>query len=345
MTVDPMTAGYENEKLREFLRQLEARVLALPGVRSVAATNILPLSFAQSSQAFHQASGPADKRTEADVFAVTAGYFETAGIPLLRGRGFDAGTDLNKPVAIVSRIMAQRLFGTQDPIGRTIVGSERKGTYEIVAVSGDSKSVSLGEETKACVYAYLPDKPADQLMSLLGMAILVKTTGDPAAMTRAVQIEINKLDPNLAVFGVETMTQHVTKAFLIPRLCATLFGVFGLIGLALASVGLYGVVAYSVRSRTKEIGIRIALGARPGAVLGLMLRLSLGVVSVGLAIGLVGAWGLSRFTASLLYGISATDAVTFAGVPLALLAAALIAVVGPARRAAAIQPMTALRME
>jgi len=173
----------------------------------------------------------------------------------------------------------------------------------------------------------------------------VKTAGDPAAMAPAVQSEINRLDPNLAVFGIETMTGHVTKAFMIPRLCATLFGVFGLVGLLLASAGLYGVVAYAVRSRTREIGIRMALGARPGAVLRLVSKLSLGVVGAGLAIGLGIAWALSRFTASLLYGVSATDAVTYICVPAVLLATALIAVIGPARRAAAIQPMTALRME
>jgi predicted permease len=345
MTVDPVTAGYSNEKLREFLRQLETRVTALPGVRSVAATNILPLSFAHNSDGFHEVAGPAGHSAQADTFAVTAGYFDTAGIPLVRGRGFNPQADLEKPAVVISKIMARKMFGDEDPIGRRIAGGPIKDSYEIVGISGDSKSASLGEEVKACVYYYLPGKPAEQVMSLIGMTVLVRTSGDPAAMAPAVQAEINKLDPNLAVFGVETMEQHVTKAFLIPRLCATLFGVFGLIGLALASAGLYGVVAYSVRARTKEIGIRMALGARPEAVLALVSKLSLGMVAGGLAIGLGIAWALSRFTASLLYGVSATDAVTFAGVPLALLATAIVAVIVPARRAAAIEPMKALRME
>jgi ABC-type antimicrobial peptide transport system permease subunit len=236
------------------------------------------------------------------------------------------------------------MFGDGDPIGHTITTGDKK-TYEIVGVSGDSKSVTLGEEVKACAYTYLPRDPVEEVVSLLGMTIMVKTTGDPAAIFHAAREEIGKLDPNLAVFNVDTMTRHVAKAFLVPRLCATLFGVFGLLGLALAGVGLYGVVSYSVRSRTREIGIRVALGARPGAVLGLISKLSFSIVGCGLLIGLAVAWSLSHVLASLLYGIAPTDAVTFIAVPLALLAAALAAVLIPASRAASIQPMTALRME
>ncbi len=345
MTVDPVTAAYSNDRLREFLRQLESRAGALPGVRSVAAANILPLSLAESDQEFQEVSGPAGKTTGANVYSVTARYFETIGIPVVRGRSFNSDTDLTKPVAIISRTMARRMFGDADPVGRMIATGDKKNAYEIVGVSGDSKSVTLGEELKACAYTYLPRKATEDVMSLLGMTILVKTSGDPAAMTHAMRDEIGKLDPNLAVFNMETMTQHVAKAFMVPRLCATLFGVFGLLGLALASVGLYGVVSYSVRSRTREIGIRMALGARPAAILGLISKLSLSIVGGGLLIGLGMAWSLSHVTASLLYGLSATDPVTFIAVPLVLLIVALTAVYVPARRAASIQPMTALRME
>jgi predicted permease len=344
MAVDPKTAGYSNERLRDFLRQFETRVGALPGVRSVAASNLLPLSMAQNSEGFHEVSGKESKQTEADIFSVTPGYFETVGIPLVRGRNFNPQSDLNKSVAIVSRIMARRMFGDQDPIGRVIQSGAAK-SYEIVGVSGDSKSVTLGEEVKACVYGYLPRNASEDVLSLLGMTILVRTTGDPAALTRPVRAEILKLDPTLAVFNVDTLAQHVSRAFLVPRLCATLFGIFGLLGLTLAGVGLFGVVGYSVRSRTREIGIRMALGARPAAVVRLVLAQGLGIVGLGMAIGLGISWGLSRFTASLLYGLSATDAVTFTAVPLVLLATALAAVFLPARRAASINPMDALRLE
>jgi ABC-type antimicrobial peptide transport system permease subunit len=239
--------------------------------------------------------------------------------------------------------MARRLFGDRDPIGRTIRRGADK-TYQIVGVTGDSKSVTLGEEVKACVYLYLP-RETDELLSLVGLTILVKTGGDPAAMTHAVRNEILKADPTLAVFHIDTLRRHVSKAFLVPRLCATLFGIFGVLGLSLAAVGLFGVVSYSVRSRTREIGIRIAVGADATAVLRLVARQALGIVAAGLALGLAVAAALSRFTSSLLYGVSAHDAVTFLGVPAALLAAAAIAVFLPARRACAIRPMDALRLE
>jgi predicted permease len=343
MAVDPKTSGYSEERFREFLRQFEARVTTLPGVRSMSAVNILPLSLAESKDTFRDASSAdSAKGASANVFAVTTRYFETIGIPLLRGRDFSPARDLTNPVAVVNQTLVRRLFGDQDPIGRRIVGDGK--SYEIIGVAGDSKSVTLGEETRACVYKYLPRDP-NEVLSLLGLTLLVKTSGDPAQMTRPVRQQIEALDPHLAVFSVDTLTHHVSKAFLVPRLCAMLFGIFGLIGLTLAGVGLYGVVSYSVRSRTREIGIRMALGARAAGIVRLVVRQGLAIVIAGLALGLGMALAVSRFTASLLYGTSATDAVTFVGVPLVLLAAALLAVLLPARRAAAVQPMSALRSE
>jgi predicted permease len=345
MAVDPKTAGYSTEHIRDFLRQLETRVNALPGVQSTSAVNILPLSMAQNGESFHDASaGEKAKSTNADVFGVTADFFRTIGIPVVRGRAFRADTDLERPLALINRTMARRLFGDQDPIGRLIAADARK-SYEIIGVTGDSKSVTLGEEVKACAYIYLPREAADQVLGLLGMTILVKTGGEPRSMERAVRAEIAKLDPTLAVFSVDTLSAHVSKAFLIPRVCATLFGVFGAVGLALAAVGLFGVVSYSARSRTREIGIRIAIGARPSKIVALIAGQGLGIAAISIAIGLAASWGLSRFTASLLYGISATDLVTFTATPAVLLASAVAAVLAPTRRACAIRPSDALRSE
>jgi predicted permease len=344
MSVDPKAAAYSDERLREFLRQLESRTGGLPGVRSVAASSILPLSFATNSEGFQEQGAAGGKPVQADIFSVTPGYFETIGIPLLRGRNFEASKDLSQPAVIISQIMARRMFGNSDPIGR-VISSGKDKTYQVVGVSGDSKSVTLGEEVKACVYTYLPRKGTEDVMSLLGMTILVKTTGNPNAMLRPVREEVEKLDPALAVYNVETLESHVSKAFLIPRLCAALFGTFGLLGLGLAGVGLYGVAAYSVRSRTHEIGIRMAMGARPRRILLLVTSQGLGIVVAGLGIGLAAAWGLSRFTSSLLYGVSPTDVVTFVAVPAVLLATALAALMIPARRAALLDPMRALRSE
>ena len=345
LAVDPKTAGYSNDRLREFLRQGEQRLTALPGVRSAAAVNILPLSLAENGERFRDAdAGQKADSTNADVFAVTSAFFETVGMPLLRGRSFRHQSDLDVPVALVNRVMARRLFGDRDPLGRRIRDDKGK-TYEVIGVTADSKAVTLGEEVRACAYTYLPHDGAEQLLSLLGMTILVRTDGNPSSLARPVRDEILKLDPTLAVFNVDTLGRHVSRAFLVPRLCAILFGIFGLIGLVLAAVGLFGVVSYSVRSRTREIGIRVALGARPAMILRLVLTEGLVIVSAGLAIGLAIATAVTRFTASLLYGVSPTDLITFAAVPVVLLLTGVVAVVVPARRACAIRPMDALRLE
>jgi predicted permease len=344
MAVDPKTAGYSDERFRELLRLVDTRIGSLPGVRSAAASNILPLSLAHNGDSFFEPSAGKDKGAGADILSVTAPYFETIGLPLLRGRNFRPDSDVKNGVMIVNQTMARRIFGDRDPIGRTLK-SGGGDTYEVIGVAKDSKSVTLGEEVKACGYAYLPRNPSRDVISLLGMTILVKTEGDPSAMMNTLRREVERLDPNLAVFNVQTMQEHVNNAFLVPRLCATLFGTFGLLGLVLAGVGLYGVASYSVRSRTREIGIRMALGARPNSILRLVTGQGLGIVAAGLALGLGAAWGLSRFIASLLYGVSSTDAITFLAVPAALLATALAALLVPARRASGLDPMKALRTE
>jgi ABC-type antimicrobial peptide transport system permease subunit len=239
--------------------------------------------------------------------------------------------------------MAQRMYGNAEPIGRRIKSDDGK-LYEIIGVVGDAKSVTFGEQVKPCAYAYLPREPGE-IVSLLGLTLLVKTAGDPAGMIGPVRSEIEALDPNLAVFNVNTMESHVANAFFLPRVCAALFGTFGVVGMALATVGLFGLVSYSVRSRTREIGIRMALGAEPAAVLRLVLRQGLAIVVISLAIGVAIALALGRVAANLLYGISPADSLTFLLVPLVLLSAAAAAVVVPVRRALRVDPMNALRSE
>jgi predicted permease len=341
-SMDPRGNRYSPARIVEFLRELEQRVAALDGVRSVAAVNILPLTFIQSNNGYRDAEVETRNASSVETFHVSGRYFETIGLPLLRGRDFDSTRDLKSAAVIVNRTLARKLYGEADPIGRRVRARDR--ILEIVGVVGDSKAVSLGEETKACAYHYLPANP-EEIIGLVGLTLLVRTTGDPARMIQPVRAQIQEIDASLAVYNANTMRQHVANAFLIPRLCATLFGVFGLLGLTLASVGLYGVVSYSVRSRTREIGIRMALGARASEIVRLMLQQGLAIVAAGLALGVGAGYFLSRFTASLLYGISARDAVTFVGVPAVLAAAALAAIFVPARRAAAVEPMNALRLE
>jgi ABC-type antimicrobial peptide transport system permease subunit len=175
--------------------------------------------------------------------------------------------------------------------------------------------------------------------------MLVKTSVNPRTLLRPVRAQVHELDPSMAIFNTETMQEHVDKSLLVPRLCATLLAVFGAVGLTLAAVGLYGVISYSVRRRTCEIGIRMALGAKPGRVLAMVLRHGLTLTGVGLVIGLAIALALGRFTTSLLYGIRGTDHITLVVVSAVLFLAALPASLFPAYRAAHVAPTTALRYE
>ena len=332
MSFDPKLYSYSREKTQQFLSTLRERVSALPGVRSVSFVDSLPLSIGGVNFGFNAANGAGGKpqQADADVYRVGSEFMGTLGIPLLRGRDFNRRTD-DEHVAIINETMARRLFGNEDPLGRQIVSD--KIPHTIIGVAGNSKSRTLGEKPKNCAYLFLEAAP-EKAMSFFGISLAVKTSGDPHSLIHPVRAEITALDPNLAVFNAETMQEHVDKSLLLPRLSALLLGVFGAIGLTLAAIGLYGVMSYSVRRRTREIGIRMALGAEPGKVLRMVLVQGLAVTAVGLAIGLALAVALGRFAASLLYGISGTDLVTFLTVPAVLLAAALAAIVFPARRAA-----------
>ena len=339
MAVDPQLHQYSRERARQFLSQLRERLSALPGVRSVSFLDSVPLSMAGNSSNFEVEGGA--KRANADVYSVGSNFFETMGIPLLRGRDFTLKTDGERR-AIINEAMARRLFGHEDPIGRQLHG--REGSYTVIGVARNSKSRTLGEAPAACAYLFLEPGP-EMVLSLDGISIAVKTSVPPQGLVRPLRDQIAALDPALAIFNTKTMQEHVNKSLLLPRLCATLLGVFGAVGLTLAAVGLYGVLSYWVRRRTREIGIRMALGAGKGSVLSMVLRQGLTLTLVGLVIGLGMAVALGRFTASLLYGISGTDPLTFVAVSLVLLATALLATVFPARRAARIELTAALRYE
>jgi len=263
------------------------------------------------------------------------------GIPLLRGRDFKLQTD-GGDVAIINETLARRLFPDADPIGRQMLADKKN--YTVIGIARNSKSRTLGEEPAACAYLFLEPSP-ETVMSFYGISVAVKTEVNPRTLVRPVRDQIAALDADLAVFNTRTMQEHVNKSLLLPRLCATLLAVFGAAGLTLAAIGLYGVMSYSVRRRTREIGIRIELGAHARGVLRMVITQGLILTSAGLVIGLSLAVALSRFAASLLYGISATDPLTFTFVPAVLLAVALVAVAFPARRAARVEPMSALHHE
>ena len=343
MTVDPEVHNYSRERTVQFLSQLRGRVSALPGVSSVSFVDIVPLSMAGTNNNFDaDASGDRPAQSaNAFILSVGSGYFQTMGIPLLRGRDFNPQPD-EQNVAIINETMARHLFADQDPIGRLMRSG--RTSYTVIGVARNSKVRFIGEDPVNCIYLRLGAAPRNAV-GFFGISTIVKTSVDPQRLARPVRDQIAALDPTMAVFNIETMQEHVNQSLLLPRISALLLGVFGAVGLTLAAIGLYGVMSYSVRRRTREIGIRMALGARPGSVLRMVLGQGLTLTGVGLAIGLGIALALGRFTASLLYGISGTDLPTFVTVSAVLLAAAIAAVAVPAFRAAHVEPTTALRYE
>jgi predicted permease len=341
LAFDPKLNNYTPERSNQFLSQLRARVSAMPGVKSVSFVDSIPLSIGGVSFDFEASGARSGKRVaEADVYRVGRNYFQTLGLPIVRGRDFEARDGAG--VAIVNERLAQQLFPKQDAIGQTI--TEGKNVYQVIAIANNSKSRTLGEAPANCAYLSLEAAP-HKVMSFFGISIVAKTATNAGQYARAIRGQIQTMDPNMAVTGTETMQEHVNKALLLPKVCATLLGVFGLVGLALATIGLYGVLSYVVRSRTREIGIRMALGANRNGVIGMIARQGLALAGIGTIIGLALAWAVTRFATTFLYGIGAHDPVTFIGVPVVLLGIALVAILGPARRASRVEPMSALRYE
>jgi predicted permease len=344
MSIDPRLNGYTPERTVEFLDQLRGRTAVLPGVFSAAWTDHGPLSMARYVKMFHAGGGPTSSKNDlaVNLIMVTPGYFETMGIPRVAGRDFGGETASGPKTAVVNRAFVERVFGGENPIGQQVTGGGV--TYQIVGVVGNVKTSSLGEELTPVLYRSLQQNIGAE-PSLLGYTLMVHTAGHPAAMGKAVRQQIYALDRSMAVFNEETMEEHVHSAFFLPRLAAMLFGVFGCIGLVLATVGLYGVMSYAVSRRTREIGIRMAMGAQPGTVERLVLRQGLVLTLIAVALGWPAAWMLSKLAASFLYGIHPHDALTFAVVPPFLAVIALVACWIPARRAASVEPMMALRTE
>ncbi len=344
MSVDPGVHGYSAERTVQFLNLLRQRAAALPGVTSAVVTDVVPLSGGNRSDGFTIVGGskPSSSYTLAELYMASPGYFEAMGIPRLAGRDFANESVKGTKVAVVNRAFAARIFGTQDPVGRLVTGGGV--TYQIIGVVGNIKSRTVGEDLRPILFRSIEQSVASD-PSFLGYSLIVSTAGDPAALIQTVREQVSALDPAMAVFNVATMQEHVRDALFLPRLAGMLFGVFGGIGLMLAAVGLYGVISYSVSRRTREIGIRMALGAQVGAVQRLIVGQGMLLTLIALAIGLPGAWMLAKLAGSFLYGVQPHDLVTFTAVPVLLAAIALLACWIPARRAARVDPQTVLRYE
>ena len=344
LSVDPRLNGYTPQQISQFLAELRRRVGALPNVDSAVTTDVALLSGGNRSDGFTVAghSGKDAAFTYAELYMTTPGYFDALGTPRLAGRDFGNETANGPRVAIVNKAFTDRLFPGESPIGQHVNGGH--WTYEIIGVVGNARARTIGEDARPILYRSLDQSITDD-PSLMGYTLVVHTPGTPAALAEPVRRQVFALDPSIAIYNEETMEEHVRTAYLLPRLAATLFGVFGCIGLVLASVGLYGVMSYAVSRRTREIGIRMALGARPGVVERLVVRQGMMLAVIAMVLGWPAAWMLSKLATGFLYGIQPHDALTFIVVPFILALIALIACWLPARRAASIDPMQALRTE
>jgi predicted permease len=344
MSIDPRENGYTSERTVAFLTQLQQRVAALPGVGSAVIADVAPLNGGNRSDGFQAAgAGPNLKSNDStELYMVTPGYFQTIGTPRLAGSDFGAETVSGPKEAIVNQAFVESIFPGQNPIGQHVSGGGV--TYRIIGVAGNIKSRTLGEETRPVLYRSLKQS-VDTDPSFLGYTLIVHTNSNPGALAESVRRQIYALDPAMAIFNEETMQDHVRTAYFLPRIAASLFGTFGFVGLVLASVGLYGVMSYAVSRRTREIGIRMAMGARPGSVERLVLRQGMLLTLMAISLGWPVAWMLSRMASSFLYGIQPHDPFTFIAIPPFLALVALAACYLPARRAASIDPMEALRTE
>ena len=340
------SGGYEEPAAQTaFLAELARRVTALPGVRSVAFGDSLPLARALRMLRGLRVENrpPKDPREQPEVMlsSVSPAYFKTLGIALERGRAFDDRDGRTAPpVAVVNRTLARSFWGTEDPVGKRLrFGPPGRPWVTVVGVATDVRREDLATAPKAELYLPFLQQP-----SPFGF-LAVRTQGDPAGLTAAVRREVRALDADLPLFDVSTLEQRLAASVAARRFGLLLLGAFAALALALAAVGLSGVIAYAVSERTREIGIRMALGADRGDVLSMIVGKGLAMAAVGVAIGLPVAFGLSRFLASSLYGIAPSDPVTYLMIPVVLLTAALFAAYIPARRATRVEPVVALREE
>jgi putative ABC transport system permease protein len=337
---------YPYPKQIAFYDQLLSDLRALPGVEGVAGTAPLPLSGSRYTISFElpDRQQPPSERLSADFGMVSPSYFRTMHIPLVRGRDFtQSDNEAGQRVVIVNEAFVRQYYSDVDPIGKRIKPglstTERETPWrEIVGVAGDIKHRSLSE----------PNRPAyfvPYAQGLISPLYLVVRAPDDAGVAEAVRKAVAQRDPELALHDVKTMDEYLATSVATPRFQTLLLAVFAGVGLALTAVGLYGVMAYSVAQRTREFGIRLALGARPGAVLGLVLRGAVALVGAGLIAGIVAGAFATRLLAGALYGIDPLDPATFAAVAAVLVGVAMLASYVPARRATRVDPIGALRSE
>jgi putative ABC transport system permease protein len=324
-----------------FYERLLERVRTVPGVRAAAAINYLPLANGHSCDAFtidDRSPFPPGAGPCAEYRRISPEYFRTLGIPLLVGRDFERRDNQEAPaVAIIDETMARRFWEGEDPIGKRL--SSHGVSREIVGVVGAVRHFGPERESPPAIYVpHIQDPVGWQ-------SLVMRSQSDPSSLVALVRAEVGAMDPGLPVFGLQTMDNMLHDSVAQPRFRTLLLGVFAFVALILAAVGVYGVVYHSVSQRTREFGMRMALGARKVDVLSLVLRQGMTLVAMGTILGLLGAFGLTRLMSSLLFQVSSTDPFSYAVVSVILSATAFLACFIPARRASKTDPMVALRYE
>ena len=337
----------DDDALSNFYERVLERTRAIPGVQSAGAINVLPLSLGPTT-GFRVEGRPIvsiDKWPHCNFRNVSPDYFRTMNISVLKGRAFTPQDDSNAPLRLmINQALAQRDFPDEDPVGKRIAfgnpgPNDQPVWWEIIGVTANVRSLELREEAPPELYF------TSKQNLFQNMAIVVRSTVEPESLAPALRQAVAEVDRSVPVSEVKTMEHIVSESVTQPRFNLFLLGVFGAVALLLSVAGIYGVTVYTVTQRTHELGIRIALGAQVGDVLRMILGQGMAVIGVGLVIGLAAAFGLMRLMKSLLFGVTATDPFTFAGITALLIAAGLLACYVPARRATKVDPLEALRYE
>jgi putative ABC transport system permease protein len=336
-------ARYSNEDvIRTFWGNLIADVQGLPGVERVGGIDVMFFTGDQKT-GFTVVGDPENEGPLTEYRHVTPEFFVTAGIPILRGRAFtDRDDESSTPVVIVNEAVVRRNFSDKDPLGqrlRTGWGSHPE-SFEIVGVVGDVREFGLGESAPPTMYW-----PHSQLSARGSLGLMIRTSTDPLAVLPAVRSAVWRQDRNLPVYQVHTMEERIERSLGSDRFAMLLLGIFAGVALLLGAIGIYGVMAYTVSQRTQEVGVRVALGADRHDVLALVLKQGVSLALIGVAVGVIGAVSLSQVLTHMLFEVGSRDPLTLGGVAVLLTAVALLACYLPARRAARVDPVVALRYE
>jgi predicted permease len=344
-TLNPALIGYDAARSAEFFRRVTAETANLPGVQGVALARRIPLGDSSSSsgpilkEGEQLARGSAGRNIMNNI--VSMNYFKAMQIPIIEGRDFDDRDRKGvQRVTIVNERMAEMLWPGESAIGKRIfIGVDSRDPIEVVGVVKTGKYRAVAEDPKPFYYYPMAQREP------LEMTLVIRSAGDPRSLVAGVRNQVQVIDRRMPVYSVKTMTEHMTFAFWAPRMAATLALAFGLVALLLSAVGLYSVMAYVVSQRTREVGIRMALGAEQRDVLRMITGSGMKLAGIGIVLGLVLSLALARVLSTLLIGISAYDAAAFFVVPVLLLMVAFVASVVPARRATKVDPLVALRYE